>query len=371
MIFGQLQFLRSYHIFTIAVHLTVRSLLSLISLFCVQLSFAQTLGGNAVFNFLKLSNTPQLTGLGSVNVSQTSPDIGLAFNNPALLSTDMHTQVNAVFNSFYDGVTAGHLSTGFYSDRLKTNLLWGVNYINYGSTVQTDAAGNILGRFRAADWVMQVAASRTYMERWSYGLTLKFISSSYGSYSANGIAADVGVMYHDSASLFSASVLVKNIGTQLKKYEGTEGEDLPFDLQAGITRRFQHAPFSISLTAQRMHQLNIRYDDTLFNNDNGFANASDKKITAGKLLDHLVLGSTIYIGDRVEVYAGYNFLRRRELNIGNGGNGLNGFSLGAGFLLGKLQVRYARSYYQGNRAFNQFGIGFTLNQYFNLGKTGN
>jgi hypothetical protein len=48
---------------------------------------AQTLGGSSVFNFLKLPHTPQLTALGGINVSHPSNDIGLAFNNPALVAT--------------------------------------------------------------------------------------------------------------------------------------------------------------------------------------------------------------------------------------------------------------------------------------------
>ncbi|HEY9362223.1 MAG TPA: hypothetical protein VIQ00_03095, partial [Chitinophagaceae bacterium] len=71
-------------------------------LFCLRLQ-SQTLGGNAVFNFLNLPNTPQLTAMGGVNTSFTSNDVGLAFNDPALLTTKMHSQMNAVFNSFYGG----------------------------------------------------------------------------------------------------------------------------------------------------------------------------------------------------------------------------------------------------------------------------
>lgn len=331
---------------------------------------AQTLGGNSVFNFLKLPHTPQLTALGGVNVSQTSNDAGMAFNNPALLMPAMHTQMNAVFNSHYSGIKAYHLSLAYRNEKLETNFMWGLNYLDYGNTAETDAAGNILGKFRATDWVMQLSASRKYLEKWNYGIALKFISSNYGQYSSNAIAADAGVLFQDTAKLFSASVLVKNMGAQLKKYNGADDEELPFDVQIGISKRFQKAPFGLSLTGQRIHRFNIRYDDTAFNNGNGFPNASAKKITAGKLLDHLVLGSTIYIGDRVEFNAGYNFLRRRELNIGNEGNGLNGFSVGAGVFFGKLQVRYARAYYQGNTAYNQFGINLKLNEYFGLGKFG-
>lgn len=331
---------------------------------------AQTLGGNSVFNFLKLSNTPQLTALGGINVSQTSNDVGLVFNNPALLKPSMHTQMNAVFNSFYSGIKAYHLSLGYRNEKINTNFSWGLNYFGYGNTSETDASGNVLGKFRPTDWVMQVSASRTYMEKWHYGATLKFISSNYGQYSSNGLAIDVGILFHDSSKLFSVAIVAKNMGTQLKKYEGTDPDDLPFDLQIGFTKRLVSAPFGFSLTAQRIHQFNINYNDTTFNNENGFDNSSEKKFSFDKLLNHLVLATTIYAGDRVEVMAAYNFLRRKELNISNAANGLNGFSLGAGVMLGKLQVRYARAYYQSNTAFNQLGLNMKLNDYFGLGKFG-
>ena len=331
---------------------------------------AQTLGGNSVFNFLKLPNTPQLSALGGVNVSQPSNDIGLVFNNPALLRPAMHTQMNAVFNNFYSGIKVYHLSLGYHNEKLKTNFSWGLNYFDYGNTSETDASGNVLGKFRPTDWVMQVSASRSYLEKWNYGATVKFISSNYGQYRSNGLAMDIGILFDDTAKLFSASIVAKNMGTQLKKYDGTDPDDLPFDLQIGLTKRLENAPFSFSLTAQRLHQFNISYNDTAFNNDNGFDNRSSNKFSFDKLMNHFVLATTIYLGDRVEVMAGYNFLRRKELSIGNATNGLNGFSLGAGVMLGKLQIRYARAYYQSNTAFNQLGLNMKLNDYFGLGKFG-
>ena len=331
---------------------------------------AQTLGGNSVFNFLKLSNTPQLTALGGVNVSQISDDVGLAFNNPALLKPSMHTQMNAVFNDFYGGTKIYHLMLGYYNEKLKTNFSWGLNYLNYGNTVETDASGNVLGTFRPTDWVMQIEASRSYLQKWQYGGTLKYISSNYGMYRSNGLAIDVGLVFRDSSKTFSAGIVAKNMGFQLKKYQGSSPDDLPFDLQVGITKKLEGSPFSFSITAQRMNQFDITYNDTLFNNANGYENGSSKKFSFDKIFRHLVLAAQISIGDYVEIQTGYNFLRRKELNIGNSGNGLNGFSLGVGALFGKLQVRYARAYYQNNTAYNQFGINMKLNQYFGLGKFG-
>jgi hypothetical protein len=343
----------------------------IISAFFISFSAqSQTLGGNSVFNFLRLSNTPQLTALGGINISNTSGDIGLSFNNPALLLPVMHTQMNAVFNSFFGGIKVYHLSMGYSNEKLKTNFMGGLNYFSYGNTPQTDASGNELGNFRPVDCVLQVAASRAYLNNWNYGLTVKFISSAYGQFRSTGIAADVGLLFRDSANSFSASVVAKNMGTQLKKYYGSSPDDLPFDLQIGITKRLEKSPFSFSLTAQRIHQFNVLYNDTLFNNQNGFENPAAKKFTLDKLLNHLIIGTTVYLADKVEIHAGYNFLRRKELNIGNVTNGLNGFSVGAGVLLGKLQVRYARAYYQSNTAFNQFGINMKMNEYFGLGEFG-
>ncbi len=317
---------------------------------------AQTLGGNAVFNFLKLSNTPQLTGLGGINVSQPSDDVGLAYNNPSLLKPEMNQQLNLVFNNFYSGINIFHLSGAYYPDKSTIGFAGGITYFNYGTVTETDAAGNVLGKFKPFDWVAQVSASKPYLEKWNFGATLKFINSNYGQYKSNGVATDVGVFYNDTAKLFSASLLVKNMGVQIKKYEGTNGEELPFDIQVGITKRLSSAPFSFSLTAQRIHRFNIRYDDINFNNQNGYANANTNNFSVGKLMDHFVLATSVFITDRIDAQVGYNFLRRRELNVGNSGNGLNGFSLGAGVKLGRLQIRYARAWYQSNTAINQFGL---------------
>ena len=112
---------------------------------------AQTIGGNAVFNFLQLPASPHQTGLGGINVSKISNDAGLAFSNPALLKPGMHTQLNTVFNAMYDAVHAYTLSFAYHRQNIKTTFLWGLNYLDYGSLSQTDASGILLGNFRPTD----------------------------------------------------------------------------------------------------------------------------------------------------------------------------------------------------------------------------
>jgi hypothetical protein len=305
-----------------------------------------------------------LTAAGGVNVSYNAVDAGLAANNPALLQKPLHGQLATTFGGFIAGTKAYGLSGAFHAEKISTTFGGHIYYLDHGSLPYTDAAGNVLGQFRPVDYVLQVAAGRQYLERWTYGLTLKFIRSSYSIYRSTAIAGDIGVRYEDTSAGISISVLVKNVGGQVRTFAG-EQEELPFDLQAGVTKRLANAPFGFSLTAQQLQTFDIVYHDTAFNRDNGFAG---RQSTFSKIASHLVVAAHIYAGSQLEATIGYNVLRRQELSIGSEGNGLTGFSAGLRLRLPKLQVFYARAGYQRGVAANQIGITAQLDRLFGLGR---
>src|SRR4051794_20186498 len=109
----------------------VKPLLTILSFTFVLQASAQTLGGSPVFNFLNLPNTPQLTALGGINISNITQDAGMSFNNPGLLKEDMHGQVNAVFNNMYAGIKHFNLLGAYTSKRWNTNFSAGIHYLNY------------------------------------------------------------------------------------------------------------------------------------------------------------------------------------------------------------------------------------------------
>lgn len=330
---------------------------------------AQTLGGSSVFNFLNLPATPQLSALGGINISNQSNDAGSTYGNPALIRKDMHAQLSANFNAFYAGIKNLHLQQVIYSNKLNTGFALGINYLNYGTIPQTDAAGNELGTFRPADFVIQVSASRKYEERWHYGLALKFIQSNYGLYKSSALAFDMGLTYTDTAHRLQAALVVKNMGGQLKAYDMTQKDELPFDVQLGISKRLKNAPIQFSATAYHLSRWNLQYNDTVFNNETGATAAKQGNLSVDNIFRHFVFAAQGYIGKNIELTLSYNYLRRQELKLYNASNGLNGFSLGVGLILQKLQIRYARSYYQNTTAYNQFGINIKLNEYFGLGRS--
>lgn len=335
-------------------------------IFCVSffIGRTQTLGGSSAYNFLKLPSSPLLTAAGGVNTSYKTNEVGLSANNPALLTTDLHAQLGLSFNSFLAGIKTYSLTGAYQKEKLNTSFGGHIYFVDYGSIPNTDAAGNVSGNFHPVDYVVQVSAARKYLEHWNYGASLKFISSNYQLYKSSAVALDFGVLYSDSSNQLFASVLAKNMGFQVKTYAG-QNEDLPFDLQIGITKRLAKAPFGFSVTAQHLHQFNIVYSDESFNTDNNFSSNNN---FFNKVFNHIVIASHIYLGNNLEATLGYNHLRRQELNIGSSGNGLNGFSTGVRVKFAKLQVLYARSSYQRNLSYNQLGLTLHLNQLFGLGK---
>lgn len=335
----------------------MKRILLLINFFFIATEpFSQTLGGNAVYNFLSQPGSAQVAALGGINISQQNNDVSLGLSNPALLRYTMQQQVATSFNGFLAGISNYSAVAAFHHHPTKINWGLGLQYLHYGNITQTDAAGNILGTIKPNDFALQLMASKQYNERFYIGAAVKFIQSNYGLFRSSGIAMDIGFNYIDTTQQLQAAIVVKNMGTQLSTYGGAAKEELPFDLQAGISKRLANAPLQFSLTAHNLHRLNILYNDTAFNGAEG-----DLR-TAGllqKTFAHLILATQFYVNDKIEFSVGYNFLRRQDLNIFNATSGLNGLTAGAGFLHKKLHIRYATGFYQ-QSVFHQFTLNFNV-----------
>jgi len=336
----------------------MRFLLLTLLLFPVFLK-AQSLGGRTVYNFLEQANPAQVTALGGMNISTLTSDPAIGFNMPSLLREESDQHIAASFQSIYGGIKNYQIFGAWHSKKLATVFSGGVHYFSYGTIDQTDAGGNQFGELRLFDYIAQAGFSRTYLQHWRYGGNIKFIHSSYGIYRSSGMAVDLSVSYTDTARKFQAGLLLRNMGAQLTAYEGTEKDILPFDIQLGISKRLENAPVQFSFTAHHLNQFDLLYADTSFNNNNGFSSAGGG-FRIDKVFAHMVVATQIYIGDKIELSAGYNHLRRKQLNIGKTGNGLNGFSMGIGLTFKLIDIRYSRSYYQNNQSFHQLGIAFSL-----------
>lgn len=315
---------------------------------------AQTTVGNAVYNFLKLPATAKATGLGGINISSIGDDLGLAMTQPALLTTNMDGDLQVSVKPYFAGIQQYDLNG---ASKLKSDWVvgWGVHFMDYGAIEQTDMLGNTYGVMNSNEYAIQVGIAKTYQEYFHFGTQIKFIQSNFGAYQSNGVAMDVGVRYLAPSGLSQWSLLLQNVGTQLKHFQVKE--ELPLNLILGWSKRLANAPLQFSVTAERLSVWNDTYYDMDFYNQEGYT----KPGSLQNVFNHLILGTQLYMGKDLEIDVGYHFARRFELNIPNQPNSLNGFSAGFSVPYKRMQFQYGTVFFQKN-SYHHFTLHYALKQ---------
>jgi hypothetical protein len=314
---------------------------------------AQNTGGNSTYNFLTLPYCAKASALGGINISSIGNDLGLAMFNPSLLNASMDGDLHLSIRPYYANIQQYDFSGANLWDKKNWMIGWGVHYMDYGTIKMTDAAGNELGNFRPNDYSAQISLSNNYIRNVQLGTTLKWIQSNYGVYKSNGMALDIALRYTSTNELNQGSILLTNIGSQIKTY--TVEEVLPFNLIIGWSIKLEKAPIQFSITAQRMSVWNNVYYDANFAHQEGY----NEPASMQNLFNHLVLGGEAYVGNQVELDFGYNFIRRFDLNVQNQQNWFNGFSAGLGVKLPRTKIQYGNAFFQRN-LYHHFSVFYSL-----------
>lgn len=288
--------------------------------------------GTTAFAFLRLPHSAHAAALGGENITTIADDPTLAFHNPALLSNVADKTLNLNFTSYIEG---SKVASAAFSRQFGERSAWAaaVQYMGYGDIVETDINNNELGKTSAKDIAIMGIYNYLLSERWSGGVTAKLIHGNYAEYTSFAIGVDLGVNYFDAEKDFSASLVLKNLGGQVKSFDN-EHEKLPLNMQAGFTKRLAHAPIRISVTL-----------DDLTHWESAYYNPEDKDISFGDLLlNHVVLGVEIAPSDRFYLAAGYNCKRGHELKA-DGGSKWTGVTLGGGLQLKRIKLGAAYANY--------------------------
>ncbi|MBK6481720.1 MAG: type IX secretion system protein PorQ [Chitinophagaceae bacterium] len=333
----------------------------------LPIAYSQT-GGDEVFLFLNESPSARITAMGGNFISVFDDDPALGYQNPALLNGSMHNRLSINFQDNVADITKGYAGFVHSFDNLKTTFNAGIQYANYGDFTATDEIGNITGEFNGAEYAFTIGAGRQYIERFSYGANITFISSQFESYHSNGAALSLAGAYHDSAQGFTATIMFKNVGTQFKTYTSGNKEPLPFDIQAGISKRLTHTPFLFSLVLHDLYRWDLRYNDPNESDQSAIIIDSsqvtnEKSYFVDNLFLHTIIGTEIYIGRNVRINIAYNHQRRQELAV-ELRKGLSGFSFGAGVRINRFNVSYGRAIYNVAGGINHFSLGVNLDELF-------
>lgn len=339
----------------------------LITLTVLMLSlgtFAQK-GGESTYSFLGLTNSARVAALGGEAVSLMDDDINLVFHNPALLTSGMHNNLNLNYINYFAGVNFGYASYAYALEDVG-NFAAGMHYINYGTFDRTDEYGVNQGTFRASEYALNLVYSRALIDTFlTVGVNMKPIYSSFESYASFGLAFDIGIIYHNPRTLTSLGFVSKNMGLQLSTYSGTR-ENLPFELQAGITQGLAHAPFRFSIIYQNLERWDLTYtteDSNDFTNTGEEAEVGGFDVFGDKLMRHLVFGLEFLLGENVHIDLGYNYKRRQEMKV-SAKPGMVGFSWGFGFRISKFHIAYGRSSYHLAGGTNHFSLTTNLSSFY-------
>jgi hypothetical protein len=315
--------------------------LFILFLFTATNLLSQT-GGDNVYEFLNLTNSGLVASLGGTNVSLRTPDLNLAYHNPSLLSAEMDKNLTISYVNYFAGINYG-MSMYARSFPRAGNFAAGITYLNYGSFTESDESGIITGSFKAAEYAMSLIWSRSVDSVFSFGVNLKPVLSHLERYTSFGMAIDAGASYQSRNKLFSAGFVLKNIGLQITTYTGETRENLPFEIQAGVTQRLAHAPFRFSLTLRHLEKFDLThtYDE---NSDASGTTASSASGFGENMLRHMVIGAEVIPHKNFYFSAGYNYQRRREMQIESRVSTV-GFSWGFGINTSYLSLGFGRATY--------------------------
>jgi hypothetical protein len=335
----------------------------------LALSATPQIGGHYTYAFLNLTNSARVASLGGKSVSLWGDDLNMPFHNPSLLNAQMDQHIVMNYIGYFAGIKYGYASYARdYGN--KGTFAVGMHYSNYGTFTAANEQGVITGEFKAAEYALNLIYSRKIDSLISVGVNIKPVYSNLETYNSLGLAADLGITYFNPERLFSAALVLKNMGTQIiKYYEGAQREHMPFEIQAGVSQKLLHAPFRFSLTLQQLQRFDLTYKSTIDNNNiydplNGEKIGKNKfEVFGDKLLRHAIFGMEFLPGENFYVSLGYNYQRRQELKVPIN-TGMVGFSWGFGMKVNKYRFSYGRSTYHLAGASNHFSLSVNLSEFY-------
>ena len=290
-----------------------------------------------VYNFLRLPVSAHAAALGGSGITLIEDDATLIFHNPSLINNITDRTLNLNFMTYMEGATTASASFIRAAGERGT---WGITgqFMSYGTMKETNASGQQTGEFSAKDIALGGSFAYSLSEKFTGGITAKFIASYIGQYNSLGACVDLGINYYNSLGELSVSAVARNLGGQLSAYED-DFERMPLDLQLGVTKRLLGSPLRLSASLVRLN---------------------DWEYGLGK---HIVIGADLILSPQFYITAGYNAMRASEMKIaeddGSSAHGA-GLSIGAGLQLERLKLHVAYAKYHVSTASLLVNLAYSL-----------
>lgn len=317
--------------------------LSILLFFSSLLSYAQV-GGEEVFAFLNFPTSARQAALGG-SVLTFTDDVNQPLWNPASISKEIDNQVSLNYVNYL--LEINYLSAAYaytFNEHIGT-FHTGLTYLNYGTFIAADELGNETGTFKAYDlafslgYAYQIPHSDFYI-----GANAKVINSVIEQYTSFGIAGDIGILYHNEFKPYRFAAVLRNAGTQVKSYDGTQ-ESLPLQIQVGGSYQLEHVPIRLYGTLDNLQKWQLAYANPSDSTTDLEGNTINETPTfLNNLMRHVVVGAELFPDKGFSLRTGFNFQRAQELGL-NQVRTFAGFTFGFGLKVKRLKLNYAFSKY--------------------------
>ncbi len=320
---------------------------------------AQVTGGHAMFESVNVPTNAHLAGLSGTNVSVIDRDPNLALGNPALLNKKMDKIISMNYSPYVGNIKSYALTSAFNFKKIGP-IGASLKYLNYGSLEQRGEDASLLGTYNANEYVFTLSKSYT-IGAITLGTNFKWMGSQLNGYSAYAFATDIGALFKHPEKEFTIGLAVKNLGKVYKKYTSISNDSLPFDVQAGVTYKPEHAPLRISLTGHHLTRWEVVYNDPSQPSkvDQDGQPIQKKVKNVEWLLRHLNLAIEVLPSKMFGFRLAYSYLMSRELSLTDGISSA-GINLGAFIHWDRYEAAYTYNFIHRAGGMNVFTLNVNL-----------
>ncbi|WP_298778340.1 type IX secretion system protein PorQ [uncultured Polaribacter sp.] len=325
-------------------------------------SIIAQVGGEQVYQFLNLSTSARQVALGG-EVLTLIDDVNQPIWNPAVINVDLDNQFSANYSSYLAGINVGSIAYSKLISRRFGTIHGSIKYLDYGSLIGADDQGNETGNFNANDIAISIGyALNLPWTNFYFGSNLKLINSNISSYTSIGVAADFSLIYYSPYKPFSLTIVVRNIGTQIKTFNGIS-EEFPFKVSLGASYQLKYVPLKWHLTIDNLQQWNISVANPSEQTIDFEGNIINESISFFEnAMRHIVIGAELFPESAINLRLGYNFRRSSELKLQNVRT-FGGISFGFGLKVNKIKFNYAYSKFHSATNASTFSLQINLDKY--------
>lgn len=315
---------------------TLTRVLCLAAALCSVSLMLSAQDGSTAYNFLNVTSSARIYGLGGVNISTVYDDVMTTDQNPALLGQEMSGQVGLNYMSYMGG---SNFAGARYARKAGEHGTWSaaIQYFGYGEIKGADESGNVTSSFSPKDMAISGSYSHDFTDRIRGGFAVKFLYSNYEQYTALALATDLGINYYNEESDLSLSAVVANLGGQIKRFD-QRYDKLPVDVRLGLSKGLSSLPLTLSVTAWNLTKWKLPYYDA------GDGTTDSKPVLKDKFMSnlfrHLVFAADLQPSEKFHIGLGYNYKTRTDMGTYHR-SFVSGFSVCAGVKVKRMGVEVA------------------------------